>query len=172
MQKHFSYPLIVEDISSGEQHYHLTANKENLAEITEILKVPAVESFEADIYTKLNKKEHMLKVWGALEVTLRLQSVISLEYFTKSYAPEFEVLFDTKATPKSQKEEEIDFDEDLPDIVIGGKIDLAEIALEQLALVLEDYPRQEGEVFEWKNEIIEEEKAQENPFKILETLKK
>ncbi len=172
MQKHFSYPLIVEDISSGEQHYHLTANKENLAEITEILKVPAVESFEADIYTKLNKKEHMLKVWGALEATLRLQSVISLEYFSKTYSPDFEVVFDTKATPKSQKEEEVDFEEDLPDIVIDGKIDLAEIALEQLALVLEDYPRQEGEVFEWKSEFSPEDTAKENPFKILETLKK
>lgn len=172
MQKHFSYPLIVEDISSGEQHYHLTASPDNLQEIGEILQVPAVESFEADIYTRLNKKEHLLKVWGNLKATLRLQSVISLEYFLKTYTPEFEVLFDTKATYNTQKEEEVDFDEDIPDIVIDGKIDLAEIALEQLALVLEDYPRQEGEVFEWKSEFSQEEKRKENPFKILEKLKK
>lgn len=172
MQKHFSYPLIVEDISSGEQHYHLQASQENLGELTNILQVPAVESFEADIHTKLNKKEHMLKVWGRVEAKLRLQSVISLEYFSKDYTPEFEVLYDTKATVNSQKEEEVNFDEDLPDIVIDGKIDLAEIALEQLALVLEDYPRQEGEVFEWKNEFLQATEEKENPFKILEKLKK
>lgn len=172
MQKHFSYPLIVEDISSGEQHYHLTASPDNLQEIAEILQIPSAESFEADIYTKLNKKEHLLRVWGNLNATLRLQSVISLEYFSKTYSPDFEVVFDTKATFKSQKEEEVDFEEDLPDIVIDGKIDLAEIALEQLALVLEDYPRQEGEVFEWKSEFSPEDTEKENPFKILASLKK
>ena len=172
MQKHFSYPLIVEDISSGEQHYHLTATLDNLQEIGEILQVPAVESFEADVYTKLNKKEHLLRVWGNLKATLRLQSVISLEYFLKTYTPEFAVLFDTKATYNTQKEEEVDFEEDLPDIVIDGKIDLAEIALEQLALVLEDYPRQEGEVFEWKSEFSPDDTERENPFKILASLKK
>ena len=172
MQKHFSYPLIVEDISSGEKHYHITASKENLEEITDILKVPEVEKFESDIYTKLNKKEHLLKVWGKVDAELRLQSVISLEYFSKNYSPEFEVLYDTKATVNSQREEDVSFDEDLPDIVVNGKIDLAEIALEQLALVLEDYPRQAGEIFEWKNEFSEEEDKKENPFKILEKLKK
>ena len=172
MQKHFSYPLIVEDMSSGEHHYHLAASKENLAEITNILQIPEAESFEADVYTQLNKKEHMLKVWGVVNATLRLQSVISLEYFSKSYNTEFELLFDTKATLNSQKEEEVDFDEDLPDIVVDGKIDLAAIAMEQLALVMDDYPRQEGEVFEWKNEFTPEETIKENPFKILEKLKK
>lgn len=172
MQKHFSYPLIVEDISSGEQHYHLIADNENLKEITEILQIPETKSFQADIYTKLSKKEHLLKVWGKVDAELCLQSVISLEYFTKSYSPEFEVIFDTRATLNSQKGEDIDFDEDLPDIVIDGKIDLADIALEQLALVLEDYPRQEGEIFEWKSEFSDEEDKKENPFKILEKLKK
>ncbi len=114
----------------------------------------------------------MLDVWGQVSAELELQSVISLEYFTKSYTPEFSLVFDTKATLKSQKEEEIEINGDLPDIVIGGQIDLAQIAIEQLALVLEDYPRREGEVFQWKSEFDETDDAVQNPFKILEKLKK
>lgn len=172
MQKNFSYPLIVDDIASAEKKYKLTATPEELTELTEILKVPAVKSFSAEIYTKMNKKAHMLDVWGQVSAELELQSVISLEYFTKSYTPEFSLVFDTKATLKSQKEEEIEINGDLPDIVIGGQIDLAQIAIEQLALVLEDYPRREGEVFQWKSEFDEADDAVQNPFKILEKLKK
>ena len=42
-----------------------------------------------------------------------------------------------------------DMDAEVPDIVEDGKIDLAQIAIEQVALVMEDYPRKEGEVFEF-----------------------
>lgn len=172
MQKNFSYPLTVEEIGSAEKKYTFSATSEELKELSEILKVPAVNSFSAEIYTKMNKKEHLLKVWGGVKAELELQSVVSLEYFTKKYAPQFEMLYDTKATLKSQKEEEIDFEDDLPDVIIGGQLDLGQIAIEQLALVMEDYPRKEGEVFQWQSEFDETEDERKNPFKILEKLKK
>ena len=65
-----------------------------------------------------------------------------------------------------------DFDEEVPDIVEGGKIDLADIAMEQLALVLDDFPRRDGEVFEFKSEFDEETTARPNPFAVLAALKK
>ena len=55
-------------------------------------------------------------------------------------------------------------------IVENGEINLVDIAIEQLALVLDDHPRKEGEVFD---EIIEDVGAvRNNPFAILEQLKK
>ena len=172
MQKNFSYPLIVEDIAAAEKKYRLTADAADLKELAEILQIPSVKSFSAEIYTKMNKKEHLLRVWGRVKAELELQSVVSLEYFCKSYEPEFELLYDTKATPKSRKEEEISFEDDLPDIVIDGQIDLGQIAIEQIALEMEDYPRKEGEVFSWKSEFDPQDDERRNPFKILEKLKK
>ena len=71
-----------------------------------------------------------------------------------------------------RKEEEISFEDDLPDIVIDGQIDLGQIAIEQIALAMEDYPRKEGEVFSWKSEFDPQDDERRNPFKILEKLKK
>ena len=65
-----------------------------------------------------------------------------------------------------------DMDAEVPDIVEDGKIDLAQIAIEQVALVMEDYPRKEGEVFEFVSEFDEETTKAQNPFSVLAKLKK
>lgn len=171
MQKNFSYPLIVEDIAAAEKKYHLKAEERDLAYLTEVLKVPAVKSLSGEIYTKMIKKEHKLLVWGNLKAELELQSVVSLEYFTRTYAPEFSLWYDTQATYNTLREE-YDIEDDAPDLIIDGKIDLGQIAIEQIALVLEDYPRKDGEVFEYAPEFDPDEKVAENPFKVLEKLKK
>jgi len=54
MQKNFSYPLIVDEITAAEKKYNLTATPDELVELAEILKVPSVKSFSAEINTKLN----------------------------------------------------------------------------------------------------------------------
>lgn len=171
MQKNFSYPLIVEDIAAAEKKYHLKAEERDLAYLTEVLKVPAVKSLSGEIYTKMIKKEHKLLVWGNLKAELELQSVVSLEYFMRTYAPEFSLWYDTQATYNTLREE-YDIEDDAPDLIIDGKIDLGQIAIEQIALVLEDYPRKDGEVFEYAPEFDPDEKVAENPFKVLEKLKK
>lgn len=172
MQNLFSYPLVVEDISSAESTYELRADNAALAQIAEILKVRNAKSFNARIHTKLNKKEHRLDVWGRVDTELELQSVISLEYFFKKYETEFNIFFDTKATAKEVKELDLDFDEDAPDIIEGGKIDLGDIAIEQIALVMEDYPRKDGETFSFASEFDEETTEKMNPFSVLKKLKK
>ena len=75
-------------------------------------------------------------------------------------------------TPQELREIEFDFEDDVPDIIINGKIDLAEIAMEQIALVIDDFPRKEGEVFEFKSEFDEETTQAMNPFAALAKLKK
>ncbi len=174
MQNLFSYPLNVDDLSVHEKKFNLTADKNALAYIRDILKVPDVKSFQAEIYVRTERDTRLIIVHGTVEAELELQSVISLENFLKKHTARFEVVFDPAATPQQQKELEVDFAEDLPDIVNGGKIDLADIAIEQLALVMDDYPRKEGEVFSFQPEFNEdeEEKAARNPFNVLKKLKK
>ena len=103
---------------------------------------------------------------------MELKSVISLENFYKTYSPEFKISFDTKATLKEIKELEIDFNDDEPDVVVNGQIDLGQIAIEQVALVMEDNPRKEGEVFVFKSEFDDEDTESLNPFSVLKKLKK
>ena len=172
MQKDFSYPLNIDELNQQEQHYKLEANPEQLKVLTQILQVVDVKKFVADIYLKLKIKEHRLDVWGTVSADLELESVVSLEKFVKSYAPSFELYYDTKATYKDIREMEPQINDNIPDIIENGKIDLGDIAIEQLALVMEDYPRKDGEKFEFISEFDEETNRQANPFAVLAKLKK
>ena len=72
----------------------------------------------------------------------------------------------------SQREEAEDWTADLPDVVVGGKIDLADIVIEQIALRLDDYPRRPGEVFVFESEFDDGTEDKHNPFDVLAKLKK
>ena len=111
-----------------------------------------------------------MEVSGKIEANLGLISVISLEEFNKDYTTDFSILYDTNAKYEDIYQDDEDINLDLPDIIIGGQIDLGDIAIEQLALVLEDHPRKDGEEFE---SVIEDNSPiRHNPFAILERLKK
>lgn len=170
MQKDFSYPLQIDELNQGEQSYMLRADKAQLETLKEILQVPAVNYFEADIKLKFQKKRGILDVSGQVRAGLGLISVISLEPFDRDYKTDFTLTFDTNATYEQIRELDEDIEADVPDIVIGGRIDLGDIAIEQLALVMEDHPRQDGEEF---SPLIEDDAPlRENPFAILSKLKK
>lgn len=172
MQNFFSFPILIDELSQFEKKFNIKAKKEDLDYLAEVLKVPAVKSLAAEIKVKLKHKEHRLDVWGSIKAELELQSVVSLEYFTKCYEPEFSLVYDTKMTYKEQREIDTDIEDDVPDIIIDGKIDLGQIAIEQLALVMEDYPRKDGEVFSFSTDFKEEPAEKQNPFSILAKLKK
>lgn len=172
MQKDFSYPLNIDDLNQQEQHHKLKANQEQLKTLSDILQVEDIKNFEADIFLKLNLKQHKLDLWGSVNALIELKSVVSLENFEKEYNVEFTYCFDTKATYKDIKELEPSIYDDVPDVIDNGKINLADIAIEQLALQLDDYPRKDGEKFEFVSEFDEETTKQSNPFAVLEKLKK
>ena len=64
MQKEFSYPLKIDELGQGEQTYKLNADKEELQLLAEILQVPSVNSFQADITLNFQKKKGLLNVSG------------------------------------------------------------------------------------------------------------
>ncbi len=171
MQKEFSLPLIVEDLPQTEKHYKMTATAENLQYVAKILQIPEANFLEATFVVKNNHRSSILNVSGHIKAKLTMQSVISLENFQQDFDFDFSTDFDTKATLDSQKEDEDDWDKEIPEIVIDGKIDLGDIAIEQIALKLDNYPRISGETFSFKPDFDVNEKP-DNPFAALSKLKK
>jgi uncharacterized metal-binding protein YceD (DUF177 family) len=170
MQKDFSYPLKIDELNQGEQLYKLNADKDELKVLAEILQVPAVNSFNAELKLKFQKKKGILTVWGKICANLHLISVISLDEFDKDYETDFNVTYDTNATYEDIKEIDEDINCNIPDIVMNGEIDLGDIAIEHLALILDDHPRKDGEEF---SSIIEDvTPVKNNPFASLAKLKK
>lgn len=172
MQKNFSYPIKIEDLKQSDYKYELTADSAELEDITQILQVEKVHEFKAEIFLKLNNRANNLRVWGNVFAKIELKSVITLDNFIKNYNVPFELNFDTRATYNDIKELECNIEDEVPDIIENGCINLADIAIEQIALNLEDYPRAEGEVFDGTLYGDSEEPKKENPFAVLAKLKK
>lgn len=172
MQKKFSYPLKIADLKQNEYKFLLDADEAELVDISEILQVEKVYYFKAEIKVRPNIREHMLRVWGQVKAELELQSVITLKNFRQKYDVPFELFFDTKATYKDLREMAADINADVPDVVENGIINLADIALEQIALQIDDYPRAKGEVFRFQAPAAEDAPEKQNPFAVLQKLKK
>lgn len=172
MQKLFSYPIFIDDLSSASRKYKIEATPKDLVYLTEVLKVPAVKSCKSEINLQYDKRAHRLDVIGWINAVITQESVITLEMFDKKYSGEFTLFFDTTATYKDIRELDEEMGDEIPDIVIGGKIDLGDIIIEQIALLIDDYPRQEGEIFSFESEFDEETTQASNPFNILKKLKK
>jgi uncharacterized metal-binding protein YceD (DUF177 family) len=172
MQKKFSYPLKIDELKQNEYAFTLKADADELVDICQVLQVEKVHYFNAEIKLKLNAREHLLKIWGNVAAELELKSVISLENFKQKYAVPFELFFDTKATYRDIREMGNDINIEVPDIAENGVINLADIAMEQIALQIDDYPRADGEVFIYNSHNEENELPRENPFAVLVKLKK
>jgi len=172
MQKNFSYVIKIDELNQNQYKYILHADKDELEDITKILQVESVRRFHAEVYLKKFAKENMLKVWGNVEARLELKSVISSENFLRNMKVPFELNFDTVATYEDIREMDAGIDEEVPDIIINGTINLADICIEQIALNLEDYPRAEGEEFDYSQYDNSEPEKKENPFAVLKKLKK
>ncbi|MBQ9271022.1 MAG: hypothetical protein IJ218_01990 [Alphaproteobacteria bacterium] len=173
MQKKFSYPVKIDELNQNTYRYHLLPDADELEDIRQVLQVEDVKSLEADLSLKFNKKENMLRLWGKVTASVVQKSVISLENFATNIATPFELWFDTKATYQDIHNAEQSIYDDVPDIVINGEINLADICIEQIALNLEDYPRAEGEVFDFsKYSSPDIAASKENPFAVLARLKK
>lgn len=169
MQKDFSYPLFVSDLSSGVKKYKIEANKEELVYLRSLLKVEDVKSFSASLEVSANKKSNLLSVIGSFDAEVEQKSVVSLENFSQRYSDSFDICYNLKPSHhKYSAEEEVDFDDDIIEDVVDGQVDLFHIAAEQLALVLDDYPKKPGEHLDY---IEFEEDEKKSPFDILSKLK-
>lgn len=172
MQKDFSYPVKIEDLTQNAQHYFLQADQKDLEVLKTILQVETVKLFEADITLKKNHKNHRLDIKGEIKAVLELKSVISLENFDKEYVAPFEYYYDTNLTYEDLRQLDTGINDEVPEIIENGQIDLGQIAIEQLALVMDDYPRQIGEKFEFQSEFDEKTTRENHPFAALSKLKK
>ena len=103
-----------------------------------------------------------LVVTGTVEGTVTLICTVSLEPFETKVSEPVEVAFtDTDRLAGTDAE-----DADIPDPIVGGRIDFGMLTAEFLALGIDPYPRKPGVVFE-EIQLGEDVK----PFDVLRTLR-
>lgn len=162
----FSDPIRLHQIGANLAR-RLEPDAETRARIARALDLKSLERFEAEL--ELTATVSGWRLNGRVVADAVQACVLTLEPLPVHIDERFEVnLIEAKDAAPASDEGEIDLelDDDSPDVVENGQIDLGQYAVEQLALCLDPYPRKEGAVFEQPPE-----PGEISPFGVLRALK-
>lgn len=134
-----SRPLAVERVLHSGTAFTVAADARECAAIAARLMIPAVETLRCDWLLRPGEGG-MIEARGTLSTVVTQICVVTLDPFDSTIREQFLVHFVPAGREASQE------DPDDPDEIVyeGALIDLGEAAVEQLALVLDPYPRKPG----------------------------
>ena len=169
MSEPFSRVLRVEAIPRDGRTVDIEASPSEREALAAIYQLPSIEELSAG-FTLRRSAGGEVRVTGAVHGRLTQLCVVSLEPFPADVDEEVDVQFaplpDGAAAPRLAEEPQTFSiaDEDEPDPIIDGKIDLGALAAEFFALGLDSHPRKPGAVLEWSGD---EEEGEGSPFSAL-----
>jgi len=152
-----SRPLAVASVPAEGLDVVVRANEAECAALAHLNALPAVLWLEAPFRVARSGRDG-LKVVGVVRAEVRQTCVVTLEEFDAAVEEPVSVRF---APPEQQERPEhgrrdkplsaddaLDMEEDSPDPLVGGQIDLGALAAEFLTLGLDPHPRKPGAHFE------------------------
>ena len=170
----FTHPVRVVAIRQRGTDLVLRPDEAERAALAEALGLEALDGLVATY--SLSRSGDKVKLSGEIEAELRQVCVVTLEPFSVSlkvpvkldFAPELEEIL-----PRKIADREIDLEvrlneEDPPEPIVDGTIDLGAVTQEFLALSLDPYPRKPGVSFD----AAEAGMVPESPFAALAKLKR
>lgn len=170
-------PVRIEEIKQRGSRIAVRAEAGELAGIARMLELPSLEKLEARYL--LTRNGERVKLEGGIEASLHQTCIVTLDAFPVTLSVPLKLDFAPEAPEnprrKSADEDggEIDIEvrlneDDPPEPIVDGVIDLGAVTLEFLALALDPYPRKPGAAFA---EPVPEEPP-ESPFAALARLKR
>lgn len=169
-------PIRVDEIKLRGSHISVRAEAAELAGIARMLDLPSVESLEARYV--LMRSGQKVKLEGEMTAQLHQTCAVTLDAFPVTLTVPLKLDFapEEPANPRRKGPEaeagaiELEVrlnDEDPPEPIVDGVIDLGAVTLEFLALGLDPYPRKPGASFAESAP----EAPPESPFAALARLK-
>ncbi|QJE72679.1 DUF177 domain-containing protein [Aerophototrophica crusticola] len=176
--------VIADTVSTGGKSLTIDSKPEERAALAKRFDLVAIDSLTATLRLRRVRGE-MVKVTGSLSADVVQTCVVTLDPVPAHVEEEFSALFaPDHLLPKEEEEEEMTFsvemlEEDVPEAMPGGRIDVGELVAQHLSLALDPYPRKAGISFEEIDEgaepdsaPVQAEPAKPNPFAALARLKK
>jgi uncharacterized metal-binding protein YceD (DUF177 family) len=161
----YSEPLRLHQIGAGVQR-RLTPDAEARKRVARVLDLQALDLFEADI--NLVPTVSGWRLDGRVVADAVQTCGLTLEPLPVHVDRKFSVQM-VEATERDDADDEgeidLELDDDSPDQIEGGSLDLGQYAVEQLALSLDPFPRKPGAVFEQPRE-----PGEISPFAVLKSL--
>ena len=151
----------------------VTATPAECTALAARLDLRELESLSATLAIRRVSGGSILRVTGKLTAEVVQTCVVSLQPVPATIDARFETFFSQDAETDSQGKE-LSFtaeDEDAPEMVVNGMIDLGELVTQYLSLNLEPYPRAPGVSLAAQLAAIGLSQEKPNPFAVLESLK-
>lgn len=175
-QTEFSHPISIDRLNETETFLKLTANKKERQALAERFNIPLLKLLTANVRIKPEAKGPEVKILIEAEIKVEVVQtcVVTLDPIENNLHTNIRVQFASDEQEVSGNDEIWGADEDLPDLIIDGVIDIGEFISEQVALSLDPFPRTPGAEFniqEVKAIPFEIEGKKTHPFASLEKLK-
>ena len=174
-QPEFSHPIPVERLSDTGTLLKLSANETERKALAKRLDIPAINFLNAEVRLKPESKGRKVMVDADVTAQVIQTCVVTLEPIENNLHTTTKVRFGNDS--RSFQGDEIEIwaeDEDPPDPIVDGIIDVGEIVTERLALALDPFPRSpdvEFEVPKGMDNSDDEAVKKPHPFAVLEKLK-
>ena len=172
----FSRRLRLDRLAAGDVEKSYFAEEGELAALAERFGLVALHALSGRLTITRPADGPVIRLEGSLSAEVTQTCVVTLEPFTSRIEDSFVQLFTLDDSGEDESEVfAAPEDEEAPEPVSGGAIDLGEVLAEQLALALDPHPRKPGAAFsgayvgESGDEAEEEEER--NPFAVLKDMK-
>lgn len=183
-------PFQADTVPDNGKHVILKASPEQCKAVAKRLDILELSFCEAELYLSLRNHGHILHVEGSLKAKVTQSCVKTMQRVESDIADEFEAWFadHSKAIPLSRARhdavtldtgEEIPMleEQDDPEPMVDGFVDLGDLVVQYLSLSINPYPRiteESGEEGNYENPLEHKEKAvlgasnlRPNPFAAL-----
>ncbi|ADL01206.1 YceD family protein [Brevundimonas subvibrioides] len=160
----FSEVVRINEIGAGLNR-HLVPDDAARARIVKALDLATLSSLEADVSLLPSRAGWTLS--GRVTAAAEQVCGITLEPLPVQIDERFSIdLVEASAREPDEVEVEVSLDDDAPDVIEDGRIDLGQYAVEQFSLALDPFPRKPGAEF-----VQPEEPAEISPFAVLKAFK-
>lgn len=138
----YNFEVVVEDLPRKGRHFILEPDsdvRETLAKRFDLL---GLSEFSAELHVKPLAGAPIYRVTGHIKASLQQACVVTLKPVDQTVEESFDIEFAPGVDLPDELELTLE-DEDPCEPIIDGKIDLGELAAQQLSLALDPYPRAE-----------------------------
>jgi uncharacterized metal-binding protein YceD (DUF177 family) len=169
----FSRPVAVDRLSVRGTRLDIAAEPAERQALAKRLGVEEVRSLTAHVLLKPLGAGPLVRVSGSFTAEVVQTCVVTLvpvaagvtDEFDLTFGPDEAVLADTAEIELSLE------DQDPPDPIVDGLIDVGEAVVEHLSLALDPFPRAPGAVYEAPPELTDVPEKRPNPFAVLAPLR-
>lgn len=184
-QKEWSHAFKAEDVDRKPVLVEISAPESAYSALCSRLGLISIDSLKAKLTLVRNDVNKVIHIQGQILAEVQQKCVVTAESVAEVVDDTFEAWFaepsnavsftkakrDRTSTPENNEHPMLEEEED-PEEIIDGKIDLGELVIQYLSLSLNPYPKKEGAEYENKEASLDHDQdVYSNPFAALKDWK-